>query len=325
MPSCWSCSTRRASAPAGSSDRARPAGGARRGAGPRTGRTAIGYSARFSDLRDAGRGYQQARIALSVTETVAARESPAGWEDMGAYGLVVRAAATPDAAELAPPGRAQAARKRHQGGARPHARGVPGQRLRQQAHGGRALLAPGEPLLPSAARRGDLRPEPQARQPIASPCTRACSSRVSSALHGKLRPHARARARRPRPAAPPRRPRATGRCRPPCARRRCGCARGSRASRTRRARSARGGSGRTARRRCAARPRRSRSGPSMKQRTNSEPKPPTTAGTPDARGDLRQPAAHPLAEREDVLVDACRPRAARSWRAPASTATALPL
>ena len=58
------------------------------------------------------------------------------------------------------------------------------------------------------------------------------------------------------------------------------------------------------RRRCAARPRRSPAGPSMKHRTNSEPKPPTTAGTPARCGDLRQPAPHPLAEREDVLVHA---------------------
>jgi hypothetical protein len=66
--------------------------------------TAIGYSARFGELCDAARGYQQARLALAVTERIPAHASPAGWEDVGAHGLVVQAAATPDAADLVPPG-----------------------------------------------------------------------------------------------------------------------------------------------------------------------------------------------------------------------------
>lgn len=67
------------------------------------GRALVGYGEAV-ELRDAHRAYEHARLALRVATALPEHRSPAGWENLGAYRLLARAAATPDAGELIHPG-----------------------------------------------------------------------------------------------------------------------------------------------------------------------------------------------------------------------------
>ncbi len=64
----------------------------------------IGYSEPQEHLRDAHRAHEHARLALRVAGGLAEHGSPAGWESLGAYRLLARAAETPHARELIHPG-----------------------------------------------------------------------------------------------------------------------------------------------------------------------------------------------------------------------------
>jgi DNA-binding PucR family transcriptional regulator len=64
----------------------------------------IGYSDACEHLRDAHRAHEHARLALRVSVALPEHGSPAGWEDLGAYRLLARAADTPRAQELIHPG-----------------------------------------------------------------------------------------------------------------------------------------------------------------------------------------------------------------------------
>ena len=64
----------------------------------------IGYSDLCEHLRDAHRAHEHARLALRVAAALPEHGSPAGWEDLGAYRLLARAAETPHAQELIHPG-----------------------------------------------------------------------------------------------------------------------------------------------------------------------------------------------------------------------------
>jgi DNA-binding PucR family transcriptional regulator len=68
------------------------------------GHAVIGYSDVCEHLRDAHRGHEHAQLALRVSVALPEHGSPAGWEDLGAYRLLARAAATPGAQELIHPG-----------------------------------------------------------------------------------------------------------------------------------------------------------------------------------------------------------------------------
>ena len=92
-------------------------------------RIALGYSGQHDHLRDAHRAHEHARLALRVAGALPEHGTPAGWEDLGAYRLLARAAETPHARELIHPGSAEAVRAAEQGIARPDARGLPGQRV----------------------------------------------------------------------------------------------------------------------------------------------------------------------------------------------------
>ena len=127
-------------------------------------RIVIGYSGQHEHLRDAHRAHEHARLALRVAGALPEHGTPAGWEGLGAYRLLARAAETPARARADPPRPAEAVRAAEQGVARPDARGLPRQRLRHQAHGRGAVPAPREPLLPAAAHRGDHRDHPQERR-----------------------------------------------------------------------------------------------------------------------------------------------------------------
>jgi hypothetical protein len=64
----------------------------------------IGFSERCEHLRDAHRAHGHARLALNVAAALPDHDTPAGWEDLGAYRLLARAAETPDSRELIHPG-----------------------------------------------------------------------------------------------------------------------------------------------------------------------------------------------------------------------------
>jgi hypothetical protein len=64
----------------------------------------IGYSEPCEHLRDAHRAHEHAGLALRVAVALPERGSPAGWEGLGAYRLLARAAGTPHAGELIHPG-----------------------------------------------------------------------------------------------------------------------------------------------------------------------------------------------------------------------------
>jgi hypothetical protein len=64
----------------------------------------IGYSDLCEHLRDAHRAHEHARLALRVASALPEHGSPAGWEGLGAYRLLARAAETPHARELIHPG-----------------------------------------------------------------------------------------------------------------------------------------------------------------------------------------------------------------------------
>lgn len=68
------------------------------------GRAVIGYSALHDHPRDAHRAHEHARLALRVAGALAEHGTPAGWEELGAYRLLARAADTPHARELIHPG-----------------------------------------------------------------------------------------------------------------------------------------------------------------------------------------------------------------------------
>ena len=68
------------------------------------GHAVIGYSDACEHLRDSHRAHEHARLALRVSVALPEHGSPAGWEDLGAYRLLARAAATPRAQELIHPG-----------------------------------------------------------------------------------------------------------------------------------------------------------------------------------------------------------------------------
>jgi hypothetical protein len=67
-------------------------------------RLALGYSGQHEHLRDAARAHEHARLALRVAGALPEHGTPAGWEDLGAYRLLARAAETPHAQELIHPG-----------------------------------------------------------------------------------------------------------------------------------------------------------------------------------------------------------------------------
>jgi DNA-binding PucR family transcriptional regulator len=66
-------------------------------------RIALGYSGQH-ELRDAHRAHEHAGLALRVAAALPDHGTPAGWEELGAYRLLARAAETPHAAELIHPG-----------------------------------------------------------------------------------------------------------------------------------------------------------------------------------------------------------------------------
>jgi len=67
-------------------------------------RIALGYSGQHEHLRDAHRAHEHARLALRVAGALPEHGTPAGWEELGAYRLLARAAETPHARELIHPG-----------------------------------------------------------------------------------------------------------------------------------------------------------------------------------------------------------------------------
>jgi hypothetical protein len=64
----------------------------------------IGYSAHHEHPREAHRAHEHARLALRVASALPEHGSPAGWDELGAYRLLARAADTPHARELIHPG-----------------------------------------------------------------------------------------------------------------------------------------------------------------------------------------------------------------------------
>ena len=85
-------------------DLARRAQEALDGAFVADGHAVIGYSDPCEHLRDAYRAHEHARLALRVAAALPEHGTPAGWEDLGAYRLLARAAGTPHARELIHPG-----------------------------------------------------------------------------------------------------------------------------------------------------------------------------------------------------------------------------
>lgn len=67
-------------------------------------RIALGYSGQHEHLRDAYRAHEHARLSLRVAGALPEHGTPAGWDDLGAYRLLARAAETPHARELIHPG-----------------------------------------------------------------------------------------------------------------------------------------------------------------------------------------------------------------------------
>jgi sugar diacid utilization regulator len=67
-------------------------------------RIAVGYSEQCDQLADAHRAHGHARLALRVAACAPEQGSPAGWEDLGAYRVLARAAEGPHAEELLHPG-----------------------------------------------------------------------------------------------------------------------------------------------------------------------------------------------------------------------------
>jgi len=65
---------------------------------------ALGYSGEHEHLRDAQRAHEHARLALRVAGALPEHGTPAGWDQLGAYRLLARAAETPHARELIHPG-----------------------------------------------------------------------------------------------------------------------------------------------------------------------------------------------------------------------------
>lgn len=67
-------------------------------------RIALGYSGQHEHLRDAYRAHEHARLSLRVAGALPEHGTPAGWDALGAYRLLARAAETPHAKELIHPG-----------------------------------------------------------------------------------------------------------------------------------------------------------------------------------------------------------------------------
>lgn len=67
-------------------------------------RIALGYSGQHEHLRDANRAHEHARLSLRVAGALPEHGTPAGWDDLGAYRLLARAAETAHARELIHPG-----------------------------------------------------------------------------------------------------------------------------------------------------------------------------------------------------------------------------
>ena len=67
-------------------------------------RIALGYSGPHEELSDAHRAHEHARLALRVAGALPEHGTPAGWDGLGAYRLLARAAETPHARELIHPG-----------------------------------------------------------------------------------------------------------------------------------------------------------------------------------------------------------------------------
>lgn len=67
-------------------------------------RIALGYSGQHEHLREAHRAHEHARLSLRVAGALPEHGTPAGWEGLGAYRLLARAAETPHAKELIHPG-----------------------------------------------------------------------------------------------------------------------------------------------------------------------------------------------------------------------------
>jgi hypothetical protein len=89
---------------AGIADLARRAQDALDAAFAHDGHAIIGYSDLCDHLRDAHRAHEHARLALRVASALPEHGSPAGWDGLGAYRLLARAAETPHAKELIHPG-----------------------------------------------------------------------------------------------------------------------------------------------------------------------------------------------------------------------------
>jgi PucR C-terminal helix-turn-helix domain/GGDEF-like domain/GAF domain len=68
------------------------------------GQAMIGFSEPYEHLRDAYRAHEHARLALRVAGALPDHDTPAGWDGLGAYRLLARAAETPHARELIHPG-----------------------------------------------------------------------------------------------------------------------------------------------------------------------------------------------------------------------------
>jgi hypothetical protein len=89
---------------AGIADLARRAQDALDAAFAHEGHAIIGYSDLCEHPRDAHRAHEHARLALRVAMALPEHGSPAGWDGLGAYRLLARAAETPHAKELIHPG-----------------------------------------------------------------------------------------------------------------------------------------------------------------------------------------------------------------------------
>jgi hypothetical protein len=68
------------------------------------GHAVIGFSEPCEHLRDAFRAHGHARLALRVAGALPDHDTPAGWDSLGAYRLLARAAETPHSRELIHPG-----------------------------------------------------------------------------------------------------------------------------------------------------------------------------------------------------------------------------
>ena len=128
------------------------------------GHAMIGYSDACEHLRDAYRAHEHAHLALRVSVALPEHGSPAGWEDLGAYRLLARAAATPRAQELIHPGLPKLFAL--------HSKESLVQTLEAYLDNGcdtkltaeSLFLHRASPVLPAAAHRGDHRHQPQERR-----------------------------------------------------------------------------------------------------------------------------------------------------------------